>query len=155
MSHTVSASAGADTTRNPIITRRRIESTLLSSVPSPEEDALEGEEVRPGILEAREQPLPVACEEGRPERRRERAAVMRQQGTLHPLDDLVPRRQAMPVHLESHVLLRVAEPVEETGIVLRGEDVVRMRVAPERRCEGRLGRDVGGDHVRGGIEVSG
>src|SRR5207247_1973604 len=74
---------------------------------TPEEDALEGEEVGTRVREARLQPVAVAREEALVVVRREPPPVRGQQGPLDPFHDLLPRGEAVAVDLEADVLLRV------------------------------------------------
>src|SRR5579862_9632737 len=94
----------------------------LTVAQPPEEDALEGEEVGAGVLEAREEPLPVAGEEAREEVGGEALRIVGEERPLHPLDDVGRRAEVVPVDLEARLGLVEAEAIEEHAVLLHAED---------------------------------
>src|SRR5439155_24480074 len=87
-----------------------------------EEDTLEGEEVRPAVVEPGQETVAVRLQELGVELRAQPPPVCRQQGALRPFHHLVPRCQPVGIHLQSDLLLAVAETVEQEGVLPRRQD---------------------------------
>jgi hypothetical protein len=83
---------------------------------------LEGIEEGPAGGELRQEALTIPLQEARPERGRETALVVSEEGAAYPLHDRVPRLQLVGVHLEPYVLVPKTELVQERRVGLRGED---------------------------------
>src|SRR6266571_4558362 len=135
---------------------RRARKPLKAAVSAlgPEEDPLVGEEVGVGVGQPGEELLAVALDEGGEEIPGEAPLVVREQGPLHPLHDLLPRLQAVAVDLEADVLLAIAQLVEDHRVLLGRQDGAPPEVAAEGRPEGLLPghlarRDLGGVVVVG------
>src|SRR3954454_585145 len=78
---------------------------MASGPPAPQQDPLEGVEVRRPVPQHLQEPRPVPVEELLVELIRKPFPEAGEAGSLDPLDDLGSRCQVVAVDLESHVLL--------------------------------------------------
>ena len=116
-----------------------------ASAAGPEQDALEGVEVRAAVAELVHEPLAVPVDELVEELGREPLLEAREARALHPLDHVGTRLEMVRVDLEAHVLLGEPDRVEQLGVLLGlgdAEHRVGRGRAAERVEERLLVRDL-------------
>src|SRR3954470_19721702 len=107
----------------------RMPSRVPLSTLSPTQNPLERVEERPRVLELREQACAILVDEPIVYGLGHAPLVGRQHRALHPLDDLVARRQHMRIDDQAYLRLGEAAAIHDACINIRSQNGVRSRPA--------------------------